>query len=61
VGNLTRSWIEGLGCVSWHTLRSTCGEYIFGYEVEVLEAPVKGVVADHRGGYAIDEDARFGS
>jgi hypothetical protein len=27
--NLTRSWIEGLGCVSWHTLRSTCGGYNF--------------------------------
>jgi hypothetical protein len=33
----------------------------FGYEVEVLEAPVKGAVADHRGGDAFGEDARFGS
>jgi hypothetical protein len=33
----------------------------FGYEVEVLEAPVKGAVADHHGGDAFDEDARFGS
>jgi hypothetical protein len=61
VGNLTRSRIEGLGCVSWHTLRSTCGGYSFGYEVEVLEAPVKGAVVDHRGGDAFDEDARVGS
>jgi hypothetical protein len=34
---------------------------VFGYEDEVLEAPVKGAVADHRGGDAFDEDARFGS
>jgi hypothetical protein len=33
----------------------------FGYEDEVLGAPVKGAVADHRGGYAFDEDARFGN
>jgi hypothetical protein len=32
--------------------RSTCGGYSFGYEDEVLGAPVKGAVADHRGGYA---------
>jgi hypothetical protein len=32
-----------------------------GYEVEVLEAPVKGAVTDHRGGDAFGEDARFGS
>jgi hypothetical protein len=29
----------------------------FGYEVEVLEAPVKGAVVDHRGGDAFCEDA----
>jgi hypothetical protein len=29
--------------------------------VEVFGAPVKGAVADHRGGYARDEDARSGS
>jgi hypothetical protein len=27
--------------------------------VEVLGAPVKGAIADHRGGDAYDEDARF--
>jgi hypothetical protein len=32
-----------------------------GYVFEVIGAPVKGAVADHRGGYAFDEDARFGS
>jgi hypothetical protein len=52
---------HSLGCVSWHTLRSTCGGHIFGYEVEVLEAPIKGAVADHRGGDAFDEDAHFDS
>jgi hypothetical protein len=57
VGNLTQSWIEGLGCVSWHTLRSTCGGYSFCYEDEVLEALVMSAVADHRGGDAFDEDA----
>jgi hypothetical protein len=61
VGKLTQSWIEGLGCVSWHTLRSTCGGYSFGYVFEEFEAPVKGAVVDHRGGYAFDEDARFSS
>jgi hypothetical protein len=34
---------------------------LVGYMVEVLGAPVKGVVADHRGGDAYDEDARFRS
>jgi hypothetical protein len=29
--------------------------------VEVLGAPVKGAVTDHRGGDAFDEDARFGN
>jgi hypothetical protein len=59
--NLNRSRFEGLGCVSWHTLRSTCGGYNFcGYYVEELEAPVTGAVADHSNGYACDEDARFG-
>jgi hypothetical protein len=33
----------------------------FGYLVEVLGAPVMGAVADHCGGDACDEDARFGS
>jgi hypothetical protein len=32
----------------------------FGYVFEVFGAPVKGAVADHRGGYAFDEDARSG-
>jgi hypothetical protein len=34
---------------------------LFGYKVEVLEAPIKGAIADHRGGDARDEDARFSS
>jgi hypothetical protein len=34
---------------------------LVGYMVEVLGAPVKGAVTDHRGGDAYDEDARFGS
>jgi hypothetical protein len=29
--------------------------------VEVLRAPVKGAIADHRGGDEFDEDAHFGS
>jgi hypothetical protein len=32
-----------------------------GYLVEELGAPVMGVVADHCGGDACDEDARFGN
>jgi hypothetical protein len=32
----------------------------FCLHVEVFGAPVKGAVADHRGGYACDEDARSG-
>jgi hypothetical protein len=50
-----------LGCVSGHTLWSTYGGYSFGYEDEVLGAPVKGAVADHHGGSDFDEDARFGN
>jgi hypothetical protein len=34
---------------------------VFAYEDEVLEAPVKGAVADHCGGDAFDEDAHFSS
>jgi methanogenic corrinoid protein MtbC1 len=34
---------------------------LFGYMVKVFGAPVKGAIADHRGGDAYDEDARFGS
>jgi hypothetical protein len=62
LANLTRSSIKGLECVSWHTLRSICGGCIFcGYLVEELMASVMGAVADHCGGYACDEDARFGN
>jgi hypothetical protein len=32
---------------------------LFGYLVEVLRAPIIGAVADHCGGDAFDEDARF--
>jgi hypothetical protein len=59
--NLTRSWIKGLGCVSWHTLWSIWQVQLVGYMVEVLGAPIKGVVADHHGGDACDKDAHFGS
>jgi hypothetical protein len=45
---------------AWHTLRSTYGGYSLGYVIEVFGAPVKGAVADHRGGYAFDDDARSG-
>jgi hypothetical protein len=52
---------RGLGvCILAHPTEYLW-RYSCGYEVEVLEAPVKGAVADHRGGDAFDEDARFGS
>jgi hypothetical protein len=51
---------RGLGvCILAHPT-----EYLwrvrFVYVIEVFGAPVKGAVADHRGGYAFVEDARSG-
>jgi hypothetical protein len=34
---------------------------LVGYLVEVLGAPDKGTIVDHRGEDAYDKDARFGS
>jgi hypothetical protein len=34
---------------------------LFVYMVGVLGAPIKGAIANHRGGDAYDKDARFGS
>jgi hypothetical protein len=53
--NLTRSWIEGLGCVSWNTLQSTCGGYNFcRYYVEEMGALIIGAVVDHCEGYSCE-------
>jgi hypothetical protein len=48
-------------CILAHPMEYLWRVQLFGYKVEVLEAPVKGSVADHRGEDAYDEDARFGS
>jgi hypothetical protein len=47
-------------CILAHPTEYLWRVQIFGYKVEVSEAPVKGGNADHRGGDAHDEDARFG-
>jgi hypothetical protein len=53
---------RGLGvCILGHPMEYLWRVQLLGYMVEVLEAPVKGAIADHRGGDAYDEDARFGS
>jgi hypothetical protein len=48
-------------CILAHPTEYLWWVQLFGYEVEVLEVPVKGAVANHRGGDAFGEDARFGS
>jgi hypothetical protein len=48
-------------CILAHPTEYLWRVQLVGYMVEVLGAPVKGVVADHRGGDSCDEDARFGS
>jgi hypothetical protein len=53
---------RGLGvCILAHPMEYLWWVQLVGYMVEVLGALVKGAVADHRGGDAYDEDARFGS
>jgi hypothetical protein len=53
---------RGLGvCILAHPTEYLWRVQLIGYMVEVLGAPVKGAVADHRGGDAYDEDTRFGS
>jgi hypothetical protein len=53
---------RGLGvCILAHPTEYLWRVQLFGYKVEVLEAPIKGAIADHRGGDARDEDARFSS
>jgi hypothetical protein len=53
---------RGLGvCILAHPTEYLWQVQLFGYMVEVLGSPVKGATADHRGGEANDEDARFGS
>jgi hypothetical protein len=53
---------RGLGvCILAHPTEYLWRVELVGYMVEVLRAPVKGAVADHRGRDAYDEDARFGS
>jgi hypothetical protein len=60
--NLTRSWNRGLGvCILAHSMEYLWCVQLFGYMVEVLGASVKSEIADHRGGDAYNEDARFGS
>jgi hypothetical protein len=42
---------RGLGvCILAHPTEYLWRVQLFGHEVEVLEAPVKGAVLDHRGG-----------
>jgi hypothetical protein len=53
---------RGLGvCILAHPTEYLWWVQLFGYEVKVLEAPVKGAVADHRRETLSNEDARFGS
>jgi rubrerythrin len=60
--NLTRSADRGLGvCILAYSTKHLWRCNFCGYMVEELEAPVMGAVADHCGGYAYDEDARFGN
>jgi hypothetical protein len=44
-------------CILAHPMEYLWRVQLFGYKVEVLEAPVKGAIADHHGGDAYDEDA----
>jgi hypothetical protein len=48
-------------CILAHPTEYLWRVQLFGYKVEVLETPVKSAIADHRGGDAHDEDARFGN
>jgi hypothetical protein len=53
---------RGLGvCILAHPTEYLWRVQLFGYMVKVLGAPVKGAIADHCGGDAYDEDARFGT
>jgi hypothetical protein len=53
---------RGLGlCILAYPIEYLWRVQLFGYKVEVLEALVKGAVADHHGEDTYDEDARFGS
>jgi hypothetical protein len=53
---------QGLGvCILAHPTEYQWRVQLVGYMVEVLGAPIKGAVADHRGGDAYDEDSHFGS
>jgi hypothetical protein len=62
VGELNSIMDRGLGvCFLAHPTEYLWWVQHFGYLVEVLGAPVRGAIADHRGGDAYDEDARFGS
>jgi hypothetical protein len=62
VGDHNSIMDRGLGvCILVHPTEYLWRVQLFGYMVEVLGAPVKGAIADHRGGDAYDEDARFGS
>jgi hypothetical protein len=53
---------QGLGvCILAHPTEYLWRVQFYGYMVEVLGAPVKGAIADHRGGDAYDEYACFSS
>jgi hypothetical protein len=62
VGELNSIMDRGLGvCILAHPTEYLWQVQLIDYLVEVLGAPVKGAIADHRGGDAYDEDAYFGS
>jgi hypothetical protein len=53
---------RGLGvCILAHPMEYLWQVQLCGYLVDKLGAPVMGVVADHNGGNACDEDAHFGN
>jgi hypothetical protein len=47
-------------CILAHPTEYLWWVQLFSYKVEVLEAPIKGAIADHCGGDAYDEDTLFG-
>jgi hypothetical protein len=61
VGELNSIMDRGLGvCILAHPTEYLWRVHLVGYMVEVLGAPVKGAIADHRGGDVFDEDTHFG-
>jgi hypothetical protein len=48
-------------CILAHSMEYLWWVQLVSYLVEVLGVPVMGAVADHCGGDAYEEDARFGN